>query len=219
MCRRRIASAVSTRHRNMMLAAGSHGHTPGSCLSAECPSSIVLSLERRHHDLRDSPPDRSPIPPAAWEAILSSAAAWPSSSALPSGLPGCRGRWPDASPTRPRGRAGWRAEAYIGSGACRECHPGEYALHGRSGHARTLARRRGRIPGPKAGWKSRARPGTAGRDLDLRPRDGRLHLERARQGGEAERFLARLRLRLGPPCDHVRHRPRPEGRRPRSSIA
>src|SRR5262245_43676253 len=29
---------------------------------------------------------------------------------------------------------------YVGSSACRECHPGEHALHNGSGHARTLRR-------------------------------------------------------------------------------
>lgn len=79
---------------------------------------------------------------------------------------------------------------YIGSRACRGCHPGESVLHGRSGHARTLRAAEGVPLARELDGRVVPDPERPGVTWAYTLRDGRLHLERAEaQGGAAERFL------------------------------
>jgi len=80
-------------------------------------------------------------------------------------------------------------DPYIGPQVCAECHPGESALHGRSGHARTL-----RPAGRRA--LARSLDGTTIADPDhpdvrwsYRYGDGRLHIRRT-AGADVEEFVA-----------------------------
>jgi hypothetical protein len=79
------------------------------------------------------------------------------------------------------------SHAYIGSRVCAECHPGEYALYTRSGHARTL-RRAEAIPlaGELAG-REVADPERPGVSWKYALRDGRFEVER-REAGRSERI-------------------------------
>ncbi len=83
-------------------------------------------------------------------------------------------------PFPPGGR--FPADPYIGSRVCAECHPGESALHARSGHAATL-RPAGRLP------LARRLDGTTVADPEwpevrwsYRYRNGQLHIARTAQG-------------------------------------
>jgi Cytochrome c554 and c-prime len=90
----------------------------------------------------------------------------------PTAAPGRDGRWKSGDgidPTYAR---------YVGDGSCRECHPGEAAQHGRSGHAKTL-RAAARIATARE-WDGRTfkdpeRPDVAWK---FALRDGRLETER-----------------------------------------
>jgi hypothetical protein len=81
------------------------------------------------------------------------------------------------------------SDPYIGSRVCAECHPGEAALHSRSGHALTLR--------PAARWAAARRlDGMTVADPELpevrwsyRYRDGRLSIAR-RAGNQVEECLA-----------------------------
>ena len=83
-------------------------------------------------------------------------------------------------PFPPEGR--FTSDPYIGSQACAECHPGEYALHTRSGHALTLR---------PAGWLTLSRkldgmnvadPELPGVSWSYRYSDGDLHIIRKEDG-------------------------------------
>jgi hypothetical protein len=83
---------------------------------------------------------------------------------------------------------GGRLAAFVGDRACAECHPGEFASHRRSGHARTL-----RTP-PEAPVSRRV-DGRSVRDPESPDttwsyafRDGSLSIDR-RIGGEVKRFV------------------------------
>jgi hypothetical protein len=78
--------------------------------------------------------------------------------------------------------------AYAGSKNCAECHPGDYASHSRSGHARTL-RPAARTPLARrlsgATFSDPERPGTS---WTYHLRDDQFWTER-REAGEVEKFL------------------------------
>ena len=77
---------------------------------------------------------------------------------------------------------------YIGSRSCADCHPGEFAAHTRSGHARTL---RPAAQTPLAGrldGATFADPERPSASWSYSLRDGQFWTER-REGAEVERFL------------------------------
>jgi hypothetical protein len=90
--------------------------------------------------------------------------------------------------TTPLGTA-VRSASYVGDRACRACHPGEAALHSRSGHARTL---RPAAESPLAHWLDGRRagdPGWPGVTWEYSLRDRRLVVERRDEGAAlAERL-------------------------------
>jgi hypothetical protein len=72
--------------------------------------------------------------------------------------------------------------AYIGSRACRECHPGEHAAYTRSGHSRTL-RAAGAVPlARKLDGHVAADPELPGVSWAYALREGRLQVERSERG-------------------------------------
>src|SRR5262249_14988249 len=78
------------------------------------------------------------------------------------------------------------SDPYTGSLVCAQCHPGEFALHSRSGHARTLSAA-GRLP------LARRLGGTRLADPEMPPvhwryrfRDGQLHIAREAPGKDEE---------------------------------
>jgi hypothetical protein len=75
----------------------------------------------------------------------------------------------------------------VGSKVCGECHPGEYALYTRSGHARTL-RRAETVPlARELDGRTVADPERAGVSWTYRLRDGRFEVERT-EAGRSERI-------------------------------
>jgi hypothetical protein len=103
---------------------------------------------------------------------------------------------------------------FVGSRACRECHPGEYAAHSRSGHARTLkaagasdvARRiAGRVVDdperPGVRWSYRIEGGTLVAQRDEGRERARFPLEYALGSGQhAVTFVSLVRSGAGPPA-------------------
>jgi hypothetical protein len=88
------------------------------------------------------------------------------------------------TPSRPPLSAGKRdlGGGYVGNQSCRDCHPGEYAAHGRSGHNRTL---RPAGSGPEARRLDGRRfpdPGEPDIAWSYAVRDGRLAATRSRGG-------------------------------------
>ncbi|GAC1468703.1 MAG: multiheme c-type cytochrome [Isosphaeraceae bacterium] len=78
--------------------------------------------------------------------------------------------------------------AYVGSKRCAECHPGEYASHSRSGHARTL-RPAARIPlARRLSGATFADPERPGASWSYSLKDGQFQTE-LREEGEVERFV------------------------------
>jgi hypothetical protein len=80
---------------------------------------------------------RRPDPTRAWKAVLVFVCGLIGVVAILSGI---GSRTPDTRvPAKPG--SGWAPrESYAGSESCAGCHPGEFAAHTRSGHARTLRR-------------------------------------------------------------------------------
>jgi Cytochrome c554 and c-prime/Doubled CXXCH motif (Paired_CXXCH_1) len=80
---------------------------------------------------------RAPNPARAWKAVLVFVCVSLAAVAI---LWGLGSRTPDSrvATTLDSGRAS--RESYVGSESCAACHPGEFAAHSRSGHARTLRR-------------------------------------------------------------------------------
>jgi hypothetical protein len=111
---------------------------------------------------------------AAGVAIVGS---WPGRSILPGPL-----LWPSEAPSSPSGSVREPIADYIGGAACRECHPGESALHERSGHAQTLRRAaRSRILAWLDG-RSAADPKFPDVQWTYRLRDDRILVERKDEG-------------------------------------
>ncbi len=77
---------------------------------------------------------------------------------------------------------------YVGSVACRECHPGESASHSRSGHARTIRRAASTEVARTLDNVSIDDPEQPGVTWQFTLRDGRFTTER-RGDGRAEEFL------------------------------
>src|SRR5262245_31757450 len=78
------------------------------------------------------------------------------------------------------------SDPYIGSQVCAECHPGEAALHSRSGHARTLSPA-GRLPLARRLDRTRlADPEMPQVHWSYRYRDGQLHIARQAPGKDEE---------------------------------
>jgi hypothetical protein len=83
-------------------------------------------------------------------------------------------------PFPPGGR--FPSDPYVGSRACAECHPGESALHARSGHAATL-RPAGRLPlARRLDQTTVADPEWPEVRWGYRYRDGQLHIARTDRG-------------------------------------
>src|SRR4051794_37731023 len=78
--------------------------------------------------------------------------------------------------------------SYIGSRSCAACHPGEFASHSRSGHARTLRPAAQTPQARRLGGATFADPERQGATWSYTLRDGRLWTER-REAGEVERFV------------------------------
>ncbi|MFI5455368.1 MAG: multiheme c-type cytochrome [Isosphaerales bacterium] len=78
--------------------------------------------------------------------------------------------------------------SYIGSQSCAGCHPGEFASHSRSGHARTLRPAALTKVASRLSGATFADPEHRGVGWSYSLRDGRLWTER-REAGEVERFL------------------------------
>lgn len=100
---------------------------------------------------------------------------------------------PDREPaakltTNAPGKAGSPALHYVGSKACGECHPGEYAHHSRSGHARTLRPAAARSLARRLDGRSVDDPEVPGVVWRYALRDGQLTAERS-ESGRAERFF------------------------------
>jgi hypothetical protein len=74
------------------------------------------------------------------------------------------------------------ADPYIGPGVCAECHPGESALHVRSGHARTLRPAGRRAVALGLDGKTIADPELPDVSWSYRCRDGQLYIARAASG-------------------------------------
>jgi Cytochrome c554 and c-prime len=76
----------------------------------------------------------------------------------------------------PGGR--YPSDPYVGPRVCRECHPGESALHARSGHARTLRPAGRRALKLGLDGKTIDDPELPGVSWSYRYRDGQLHIAR-----------------------------------------
>jgi hypothetical protein len=74
------------------------------------------------------------------------------------------------------------ADPYVGSKVCAECHPGESALHDRSGHARTLGPAGRRALARRLDGSTTPDPEERGTLWSYHYRDGRLHVERLADG-------------------------------------
>ena len=77
---------------------------------------------------------------------------------------------------------------YVGDRACSECHPGEAALHSRSGHSRTFASAGRIMLARHTGWSHDRRSRAPGRRLEIPPTNGQLWTERTEKG-TVERFV------------------------------
>jgi hypothetical protein len=71
---------------------------------------------------------------------------------------------------------------YVGSRACRECHPGEYALYTRSGHSRTLRAAAQAPVAQRLNGRTVADPEDAAVTWNYALRDGRFTVQRAERG-------------------------------------
>ena len=122
--------------------------------------------------------DRRPDQGRAWKAVLifvglflvilaislRTGSRTPSKSSLPRRAPSVAAR-----------------AGYVGSKSCAECHPGEFASHSRSGHARTLRRAARTALAGRLSGKTVRRSGAAGGELSLRIAKRRI-LDRAARG-------------------------------------
>jgi hypothetical protein len=73
-------------------------------------------------------------------------------------------------------------DPYIGPRACAECHPGEFALYSRSGHALTLGPPRRRALARQLDGQTVVDPEHADVSWDYQYRDGQLHIHRTDRG-------------------------------------
>ena len=81
------------------------------------------------------------------------------------------------------------SDPYIGPRVCAECHPGESALHARSGHARTLRPAGRRALAHGLDGRTFTDPEYPDVHWNYRYRDGQLHISRD-AGGEIEECIA-----------------------------
>jgi hypothetical protein len=137
----------------------------------------------------DPSPERPAARPPGWEAALIIggglalivAVLWGVSS-----LP--RGRGMARAVAGPKATRRPANSAYLGSRACRECHPNEYALYLRSGHSHTL-HDAAQIPlARKLDGRVVADPERPGVSWTFALRDGHFGVDRA-EGGSVERML------------------------------
>jgi hypothetical protein len=85
---------------------------------------------------------------------------------------------------------------FVGSSACRECHPGEHALHNGSGHARTLRRAATPEVADRLVGREAPDPDQTGVTWRYRLEGDRLVAERL-EAGKVERFPLELALGSG----------------------
>lgn len=78
---------------------------------------------------------------------------------------------------------------YVGGRACRDCHPGEYALHGRSGHSRTLQPAGASAVARRLSGRTASDPEFPGVVWKYVLRDGRLVAERQEAGRRVQHTL------------------------------
>jgi hypothetical protein len=81
-----------------------------------------------------------------------------------------------------------RPGSFVGSESCAECHPGEFAAHSRSGHARTLQRAARTVQANLLNGKTFVDPERAGVNWSYSLRDGQFWTERHEET-EVERYL------------------------------
>jgi hypothetical protein len=79
------------------------------------------------------------------------------------------------------------SDPYIGPRVCAECHPGEFALHARSGHARTLSPASRRVLARGLDGKTVSDPESPEVLWSYAYRDGQLHIARKEQNQVEER--------------------------------
>ncbi len=85
---------------------------------------------------------------------------------------------------------------YVGSTACRECHPGEHAFHTTSGHAQTLRRAGSLQLAARLNGRETEDPDQTGVTWRYRREDGQLIAER-RASGRVERYPLEFALGSG----------------------
>jgi len=138
----------------------------------------------------DSLPDRRPTPPRAREAALVIGGGLLLIVAVVLGLLSLTRREGSRITVVDPTTSGWMpGSPYVGSRSCRECHPGEYALYTRSGHARTLHTAEKTRLAQKLDGRVVPDPERPDVTWSYALRKGRLNLERSERG-TTERFVA-----------------------------
>jgi hypothetical protein len=129
--------------------------------------------------------DKRPVQTQAWKAVLIFVAAFLIVLAISLGI-GSRAPMASRSP-RSAPSVAVRA-GYVGSKSCAECHPGEFASHSRSGHARTLRRAAKIVLAGRLSGETFADPEHQGVYYRYSLQNGEFTTER-REGGRVERWL------------------------------
>ena len=135
-------------------------------------------------------PQRTPVPARQAKAITTLSLAAVVGAAIWVGFTATRPR-PDTrshgmhllSLDRPFPAEGrYPSDPYVGPRVCAECHPGEFALYTRSGHAQTLNPPSRRAIARELDGKTIADPEHAEVSWSYQYRDGQLHIRREAQG-------------------------------------